>query len=153
MSNELKAYNYYPGRLALRPVRCYKAEDADRELRLLQDRAQALPDMGWHAYTGCGDAPKEMAHQVDVYLCMVQRYAKDTGEAVGAVDYRVLPCDDDGLFRGLPMDDLVDYKVIAWKAITGRKYEAVALEHAQWAFLARKAQASMLRGIGVESAG
>lgn len=83
----------------------------------------------WHPYKGCGDAPNVKEYQKETYLCMVQRYAKETGEEVGAVSYQVLLCDDNGMFWGLKSDSLVDYKVIAWKEITGRDYEEVALAY------------------------
>lgn len=38
-------------------------------------------------------------------------------------------CDDNGMFWGLKSDSLVDYKVIAWKEITGRDYEELALAY------------------------
>lgn len=80
-------------------------------------------------HKGYGDAPNVPEYQKETYLYMVQRYAKDTGEEIGAVSYQVLLCDDNGMFWGLKSDSLVDYKVIAWKEITGRNYEEVALAY------------------------
>lgn len=111
------------------------AEKNVRDLQRQLDECQASPKelsprkTGWHAYRGCGDAPKVKEYQKEAYLCMVQRYAKDTGEEVGAVNYQVLLCDDNGLFWGLESDSLVDYKVIAWSDIPDRDYENAALAY------------------------
>ncbi len=111
------------------------AEKKARDLQMRLDECQALikklstQKNGWHPYRGCGDAPNVREYQKETYLCMVQRYAKETGEEVGAVSYQVLLCDDNGMFWGLKSDSLVDYKVIAWKEITGRDYEEAALAY------------------------
>lgn len=111
------------------------AEKKARDLQRQLDECQALlkelspQKTGWHAYKGCGDAPKVKEYQKETYLCMVQRYAKETGEEVGAVSYKVLLCDDNGSFWGLERDSLVDYKVIAWSEILDRDYEDAALAY------------------------
>lgn len=111
------------------------AEKNARDLQRQLDECQALIKKlsaqkdDWHPYKGCGDAPNVQEYQKETYLCMVQRYAKETGEEVGAVSYQVLLCDDNGMFWGLKSDSLVDYKVIAWKEITGRNYEEAALAY------------------------
>lgn len=105
-----------------------RIHELEGTVRDLQRRLSAQ-NTDWHPYRGCGDAPKVEEYQKEIYLCMVQRYAKATGEAVGAVGYQVLPCDDNGLFWGLKSDSLVDCKVIAWKEISGRDYEASALAY------------------------
>ena len=110
-------------RFSLKRVRCYLADDVDFLLARLHRR------IGWHPYKDAGDAPKVAEYQKEAYLCMVQRYAKDTGEEVGTVDYKVLLCDDNGLFWGLDRRALVDSRVIAWKEITGRDYEKDALAY------------------------
>lgn len=71
------------------------AEKKARDLQMQLDECQALlkklsvQKTGWHPYRGCGDAPKVKEYQKETYLCMVQRYAKDTGEEIGAVSYQV----------------------------------------------------------------
>lgn len=111
------------------------AEKKARDLQMQLDECQALlkklsaQKTGWHPYRGCGDAPKVKEYQKETYLCMVQRYAKDTGEEIGAVSYQVLLCDDNGMFWGLKSDSLVVSKVIAWWEITGRDYEDAALAY------------------------
>lgn len=113
------------------------AEKNARDLQRQLDECQALikklsaQKNDWHPYKGCGDAPNVQEYQKEAYLCMVQRYAKETGEEIGAVSYQVLLCDDNGMFWGLKSDSLVDYKVIAWKEITGRDYEETALSLAR----------------------
>ena len=112
-----------------------ESEKKVRDLQMQLDACQALvkklseQKTGWHPYRGCGDAPKVREYQKETYLCMVQRYAKDTGEEIGAVSYQVLLCDDNGMFWGLKSDSLVVSKVIAWWEITGRDYEDAALSY------------------------
>lgn len=122
--HDLRSYYFLPTRASLKRPRCYLADDVDK---LFQKLSAQKND--WHPYKGCGDAPNVKEYQKETYLCMVQRYAKETGEEVGAVSYQVLLCDDNGMFRGLKSDSLVDYKVIAWKEITGRDYEDTALAY------------------------
>lgn len=114
-----------------RNIAANKARDLQRQLDACQALLKELSPrkIGWHAYRGCGDAPEVKEYQKETYLCMVQRYAKETGEEVGAVSYQVLLCDDNGMFWGLKSDPLVDYKVIAWWEITGRDYEDAALAY------------------------
>lgn len=95
----------------------------------IDEKGQEPQKTGWHPYKGCGDAPHVADYQKETYLCMVQRYAKETGEEIGAVSYQVLLCDDNGSFWELKSDSLVVYKVIAWKEITGRDYEETALAY------------------------
>lgn len=104
-----------------------EAENAKLKARVAALEGEGMS--GWHPYRGCGDAPNVKDYQKETYLCMVQRYAKATGEEVGAVSYQVLLCDANGMFWGLKSDSLVDYKVIAWKEIAGRDYEDAALAY------------------------
>lgn len=112
-----------------------EAEKKARDLQMQLDECQALlkrlsaQKTGWHPYRGCGDAPKVKKHQTETCLCMVQRYAKDTGEEIGAVRYQVLLCDGNGMFWGLKRDSWMVSKVIAWREITGRDYEDAALAY------------------------
>lgn len=136
--HDLPSHYFLPTRTSLKRSRCYLADDVDTlvaGLRKQLDECQALikklpaQKNDWHSYKGCGDAPNVADYQKETYLCMVQRYAKETGEEIGAVSYQVLLGDDNGSFWGLKRDSLVDYKVIAWKEITGRDYEEVALDY------------------------
>ena len=57
--------------------------------------------MYWHSYKGCMDAPKVSDHPAKSFLCKVQRFHKDTREAIGFVSYQVCLCDDNGMFYGM----------------------------------------------------
>ena len=76
--------------------------------------------MIWHPYKDCGDAPKVAEYQKDVFLCKVQMYHSDNDEPVGEPVYKVLLCDDNGIFYGY-RKNYGDYynKVIAWTEILG----------------------------------
>ena len=74
--------------------------------------------MIWHPYKDCGDAPKVADYQKDVFLCKVQMYHIDNDEPVGTPLYKVLLCDDGGIFYGYSKNDGDCYnKVIAWTEI------------------------------------
>ena len=76
--------------------------------------------MIWHPYKDCGDAPKVAEYQKDVFLCKVQMYHSDNDEPVGTPVYKVLLCDDGGIFYGYSKNDGDYYnKVIAWTEIIG----------------------------------
>lgn len=74
--------------------------------------------MVWHPYKDCGDAPNVAEYQKDVFLCKVQMYHSDNDEPVGTPVYKVLLCDDGGVFYGFSKNDGDCYnKVIAWTEI------------------------------------
>lgn len=76
--------------------------------------------MIWHPYKDCGDAPKVAEYQKDVFLCKVQMYHSDNDEPIGTPVYKVLLCDDGGIFYGYSKNDGDYYnKVIAWTEIIG----------------------------------
>lgn len=74
--------------------------------------------MVWHQYRDCGDAPKIAEYQNDIFLCKVQMYFSENDEPVGTHVYKVLMCDDNGIFYGYrPKEGDCYNKVIAWTEI------------------------------------
>lgn len=85
-----------------------------------QDKMNNQNKMIWHPYKDCGDAPKVAEYQNDVFLCKVQMFWSENDEPVGTPVYKVLLCDDNGIFHGYPPIEGGCYnKVIAWTEIIG----------------------------------